>query len=159
MDNQDLIPLVEKVAELRNSCRIMSAKELELIDEVRALPKSVALEALQNGIARVSHDLGLAQEELKSAALAVYEETGEKKPADKVEIKIFKSLEYDALEALDWCRRNSPALLMVNKKPFEKAAVEIGAPVRVTEKAKCTIGTDLSSYLNTKKEVKENAGR
>lgn len=156
MNKQDLIPFVQKVAELRRSCKIMDAKELELIDKVRVLPESVALEALQSGIAQVSHDLGLAQEKLKSAALVVYEETKEKKPIDKVEIKISQRLKYGLAEATAWCRINASSLLILNKKPFEKTAAVIGAPVEVTEEAKCTIGTDLSGYLKPKEEVKED---
>lgn len=156
MTKHDLILLVEKVAGLRCSCKIMDAKELELIDKVRALPESIALEALQSGITQVSHDLGLAQEELKSAAVTFYEETLEKKPIDKVEIKIFKRLSYSLTEVLEWCREKAPALLVVDKRRFEKTAVEIGAPVEVTEEAKCTIGTDLSAYLKQKEEVKGN---
>jgi len=54
-------------------------------------------------------------------------------------------------------RNNAPSLLTVNKKPFEKTAVEIGAPVEVKEEAKCTIGVDLSQYLVEEGQVKEHA--
>lgn len=156
MNNQDLIPLVKKVAELREIAHQKADKKTLASQE---LEKTFEYETLQRAIEDFGDtvcDLENAEKELKSASLAVYEKTGEKKPIDKVEIKIFKQLGYDPAEVLAWCRDNAPSLLIVNKKPFEKTAVEIGAPVEVIEKPKCTIGTDLSSYLNTKKEGEKN---
>lgn len=91
--------------------------------------------------------LSVAESELKTAVLSVYAETKEKRPIDRVEVKIFKRLEYDSDKVLKWCRDNAPSLLIVNKKPFEKTAEEIKAPVKVIEEPKCTLATDMSIYL------------
>lgn len=154
MNKQDLIPLVEKVAELREHGKNMIREQEQFWDKIKGSPEGREYEGMCIRTGAVFNNLEIAERELKERALVFYEETKEKKPVDKVEIKIFKRLKYDATEVLAWCKRNSPALLIVNKKPFEKAAVEIGAPVEVTEEAKCTIGTDLSAYIKTKEEVK-----
>ena len=154
MDKQNLIPLVEKVAELRKTAHQKADKKTIAS---QALEGTFEYETLQRTIEDFGDtvcDLENAEKELKSAALAIYDETQEKKLVDKVEIKIYKRLKYDLAKVLAWCRNNAPSLLIVNKKPFEKTAVAIGAPVEVTEEAKCTIGTDLSAYLKQKEEVK-----
>ena len=161
MSNGKLRELITRVAELRRDYKLMNVKELEWIDKIKALPEGVALEALQRNIALIEDNLRSAEEELRSATLAVYDETGDRKPIDKVEVKIYKTLEYEVPEVLAWCRNNAPSLLIVNRKPFEKTAVEIGAPVEVKEEAKCTIGIDLSMYLKEEKtqeleEIKKN---
>lgn len=154
MDKQDLIPLVERVAKLRKIAHEKADDKTLAFQELEKTVEYTVLQRLKESFEDTMCNLEDAEKELKSASLTLYEETGEKKPTDKVEIKIFKSLEYDALRVLDWCRANAPALLMVNKKPFEKAAVEIGAPVRVIEEARCTIGKDISAYLKQKEEVR-----
>lgn len=152
MSIQSLIVLTQKVAERRKNFQLMEdIRRLAIFNsEETAEHRTVLIATKNSGIA--NEDLVNAEAELKSATLAIYEETGEKKPIDKVEVKIFKRLEYDPAEVLKWCRDNAPSLLVVNKKPFEKTAVEIGAPVNVKEEAKCTIGSNLSSYLNEKGE-------
>ncbi len=97
--------------------------------------------------------LGDAEAELKAAAVVLYNETKEKRPIDKVEIKIFKELDYDPKEVETWCRTFSPAMLTLNKKAFEKVAENLtDAPVKVNVIPKCNLGTDLSQYLEEKKE-------
>lgn len=156
MNKQDLIPLVEKVAEHRRQVAVSKKDrdwaESEMLDSA----VGQTFESRRNLLIKKEEALVLAEANLKSAALDLYKETEDKKPIDKVEIKIFKRLSYSITEVLDWCKKNAQSLLIVNKKPFEKTAVEIGAPVEVTDEAKCTIGTDLSAYIKTKEEVKEN---
>ena len=147
MNKQDLIPLVEKVAKSRRSLEEWKLSQSSAKEELEKTPQNKQLQEMSAIVGQVFEDLTHAEEELKLAALALYEETKEKKPVDKVEIKIFKRLKYEVPKVLAWCRDNAASLLIVNKKPFEKTAVEIGAPVEVTEEAKCTIGTDLSCYL------------
>lgn len=151
MNTQNLTALIQKVAELRND--LEDTKSLKNSAEI-ALEETSEYKRVQMITERasiISTGLGSVENELKFVTLAIYKETGEKKPIDKVEVKIFKRLEYDLAEVLAWCRSNAPSLLAVNKKPFEKTAVAIGAPVKVKEEAKCTIASDLSSYL-TKEE-------
>jgi len=157
MDKQDLIPLVERVAELRGCSEVMIKNRDLLKQKLMQTPQGMDYEMTCENIGKLSEDLMMAERELKERSIALYQTTGEKKPIDKVEIKIFKRLKYDASKILNWCnwcKENAPSLLIVNKKPFEKTAEAIGAPVEVIEEAKCTIGTDLSAYIKTKEEVK-----
>ena len=158
MIKQDLIPLVERVAELRKVSVDMIQTRNLLNENMRQTPEGKQYELICKDIDKLSEDLMNAETELKSASLAIYKETGEKKLIDKVEVKIYKRLEYDIAKVLTWCRSNAPTFLTVDKKPFEKMALwssdGLGAPVQVIEEAKCTIGTDLSAYLKQAKEVK-----
>jgi len=154
MNKQDLIPLVEKVAKSRRNLEEWKLSQSSAKEELEKTPQNKCLQEISAIVGQVSEDLTHAEEELKSASLTLYDETKEKKPIDKVEIKIYKRLEYDPTKILEWCKKNAQSLLIVNKKPFEKTAVGIGAPVEVTEEAKCTIGTDLTVYLKQTEEVK-----
>lgn len=154
MSTQNLIALVEKVAELRCVSTDAGRFKESAVIALQAMPEYEHLERATETEKKAIGDVLKAEAELKDTALELYKETKEKKPIDKVEVKIFKRLEYDPTEALAWCRTNAPSLLVVNKKPFEKTAVEIGAPVKVSEEAKCTIGGDLSSYLPTQEKQK-----
>jgi len=150
MVKEDLIPLVERVAGLRE---ILKQKEGKKILASEELKKTFEYETLQKTIGDFGDtvcDLEDAEKELKSVALAFYEYTGEKKPVEKVEVKIYKRLEYDPLKIETWCRTLAPYLLILDKKTFEKKVDDFkkaGAPVEILEEAKCTIGTDLSMYL------------
>jgi len=151
MNTQNLIALIKKVAELRNDLKDTNERALSLKESAERIlqktPEYKRVQIITEKVSMIFTALGLAEAELRSATLAIYNETGEKKPIDKVEVKIFKWLEYDSAKVLKWCRVFAPSLMVVNKKSFEKTAVEIGAPVKVKEEAKCTIASDLSSYL------------
>jgi len=152
MDIENLKVLIKKVAELREvqqSCiRMKNSAQIDLDQSLEGKRFAMAIERVKE----YSIQLETAEAELKAAAVALYQETKEKKPIDKVEVKITTELEYEDDKILAWCKDNAPTLLIVNKKPFEKTAVNIGAPVKVNEIPKCYIGSDLSQYLEDKKE-------
>ena len=89
----------------------------------------------------------LAEGALRARAVEVYNQTGNKKPAPGVEIKMFTKLTYDEVEALKWASEHWIALKL-DKAVFEKIAK--AAPpdfVAVTQEPQATIATDLSRYL------------
>lgn len=147
MDKEKLVELAKGVAERRQEFE--DAKQ-EKVSAERVLAETKEGKHLQWCVEDLANEqavLSGAEDQLKSAVLEVYEETSERKPITGTEVKIFKSLKYDAAKVLEWCREKATGLLIVNKKPFEKTAVEMGAPVDVIEEAKCTLAKDLSSYL------------
>jgi hypothetical protein len=124
------------------------------IEEMNQTPQYKDLLKVADDMRIIVENLATAQEELKSATLEVFNETGEKKPIDKVEVKIYKKVEYDSLKVEAWCREFSAYLLVLDKKGFEKKAEDFkvaGAPVEIKEEAKCLISTDLSMYLTEEK--------
>lgn len=60
--------------------------------------------------------------DLRLAALAIYETTQNKKPADGISIVINKSLFYIPTEATAWAKEHQPDLIELNEKKFEKYA-------------------------------------
>jgi|GEM_PF-2438046 len=152
MEKEKLLELAKTVAERRQG--IVAAKELTLRAEslMQETTAGRAFQLYSKQLEQVGESLSDAEDQLKSAVLELYEETKEKKPINGVEIKIVKTMTYISAIVLAWCRKNAPTLLIVNKKPFEKTAVEMGAPVKVKQEPKCYIAKDLSSYLDSAKE-------
>ena len=150
MDIENLKELAKKVAELREDLEANNAVYKAFQEELSKTPIGKQTEIQAERVKEIAIAMQAAEAELKAAAVALYQETKEKKPIDKVEIKITTELEYEDDKILAWCKDNAPTLLIVNKKPFEKTAVNIGAPVKVNEIPKCYIGSDLSQYLEEK---------
>ena len=151
MSTQNLKDLAKKVAEFRQDVAESKVRKERAEVLMHQTPEGKDAQAADSTLA-LGHDALIKTEmELKSAVLFVYETDGEKSPIDKVVVKIFRSLKYDTAKILEWCRANAPGVLIVNKKPFEKMAVDIGAPVEVVEEPKCTLATDMSVYLEEEK--------
>jgi hypothetical protein len=149
---EDLKAMARKVAELRGDCEGQGKVIGGLKDELVKTPEFMALGLAQGVHSGLYELLSKAEAELKVAALEVYRETGEKNPIDKVQVKMFKEIDYNLLEAETWCRTFAPAMLTLNKKAFDKTAENFpDAPVKINEVPKATIGTDLSMYLSEEK--------
>jgi hypothetical protein len=87
-----------------------------------------------------------AEELVKELALSIYEETGEKKVHEKVQIKHMTKYDYDPETALAWAREFAPALLILDKKGFEsfvKSATQKPAFVTIVIEAKPYISSKL----------------
>lgn len=151
-DKAELGKLLKTVAIGRNNIETIKQKKSVAEEVLAQTAEGRSFQSCVELLGKCQEQLSEAEDTLKSAVLEVYKETKERKPIDKVEVKIFKSLKYDALKALDWCRAFAPTLLMVNKKLFEKMAPDMGGPVEVKEEPKCYVAKDLSSYLEAAKE-------
>ena len=80
---------------------------------------------------------------LRELTLRAYEETGNKTPADGVSVKIFKTLNYDPKEALDWAVKHTIALTL-DKKAFESTAKATPLDfVTTIEEPRAQIASDL----------------
>lgn len=152
MDKEKLVELAKDVAEKRQDVEVAKKERTSAEELTTKTTQGMHFQLCTAHVESEQKVLTEAEDQLKSAVLEVYEETSERKPITGTEVKIFKSLRYDAAKALEWCREKATGLLIVNKKPFEKTAVEMGAPVEVIEIAKCTLAKDLSSYLEPAKE-------
>ena len=80
---------------------------------------------------------------LRELTLEVYRETGEKKPVEGVNVKIFQKLLYNQEEAKDWCLEHRVALKL-DAPVFEKLAQAEKLPfVTITEEPRAQIATNL----------------
>lgn len=88
-----------------------------------------------------------AEESLRQAILAEYQETGNKQPAPGCGVRILTKLDYDEDEATGWALEHR-ICLNLDKKTFERVAKAQALPfVTVTEEPQPTISTDLAKAL------------
>ena len=133
----------------------------EQISLVRALRKTVATQAdmISEGrkqwdndnrviLASVEADRARLREEekkLRAATLEAYQETGNKKPAPGVGIRVVKEMFYDDDEAIQWAiRANALPCLSLQKANFKKVAegLKLGF-VDIREIPQATISKEL----------------
>ena len=157
MSIENLKLMVKKVATIR--WNLLNQKELESSVEFDLMATELGekLTGIRKGKETISSNLEKAEAELRTASIEVYKETGERKPIDKVEVKLFPELEYEPKQVQRWSETYAPALLVLDIKSFEKDAKKGAnylhdAPVKVNEIPKCYIGSDLSMYLTETKE-------
>lgn len=111
----------KELDEAERACQwILDAARLS--DEYRA-----AAERAERAKARLE-DLESA---VKNGALSVYMTSGDKKPAPGVQVKLYTTLEYDYVAALDWARANLPAALSLDKRFFETHAKAVAGTLPV----------------------------
>ena len=114
----DLEANISRVRSLRLSVSIMK----DMIDERRAeweAENRELLDALKTEGIRLREE----EETLRAATLEAYRETGSKKPAPGVGIRIVKDLDYEECQAIEWAvEAGAGNCLKLDKKNFEKAA-------------------------------------
>lgn len=85
--------------------------------------------------------------ELREAALADFQERGEKKVSPGVNIRMRKEKRYDLEKATNWAREHSTGLLILDRKAFEKGGPFIaGAPIQIIEEPECTLASDPADF-------------
>ncbi len=91
-----------------------------------------------------------AEDRLRELTLAIYQETGNKKPCEGVGIREITKLDYDPKEALKWAMSHQIAISL-DKKSFEGFAKTTPLDfVKISVEAQATIATDLSKVLEVK---------
>ncbi len=133
----------------------------EQISLVRALRKTVATQAdmISEGrkqwdndnrviLASVEADrarLQKEEEKLRAATLEAYQETGNKKPAPGVGVRIVKEMIFDEAEAIDWAvDASAKNCLKLNTSNFKKVAEGLGLPfAEIVECPQATIAKEL----------------
>ena len=136
----DLIARIEFVREMR-------ARRLSLQSEVDQLESDLMsrYSALYQELGQVNIDLKVAEEKLRAATLEAYQETGNKKPAPGVGVRIVKEMLFDEDEAIQWAiRANAMRCLSLQKANFKKVAdgLEL-AFVEILEVPQATIAKEL----------------
>ena len=109
-------------------------------------------------VADLKTALEVSEQQIRDAAVRFFDETGDKKPAPGVEIKLWDGVTYDPSAARTWCLVNMPALLVLNAAAYEKlfrevvssktlSSVIVGMPGLLITDSKASIARDLSQYL------------
>ncbi|MCK9570828.1 hypothetical protein M0R72_17900 [Candidatus Pacearchaeota archaeon] len=71
---------------------------------------------------KAQSDCSQAEAELRKLTLEAYHQTGEKKPAQGVGIRITKSLSYDETAAKAWALKENQGFLVLDREGFEAYA-------------------------------------
>lgn len=141
-----------------NFCRAELEDQIRKVRDLRALHVSMKMgidkkwaayvkenEKLLTSEAACKKTLGEEESRLREFTLATYQETGNKKPAPGVGIRIVKVCEFDPTEAKKWAIEKG-ACLMLDETAY-KAALTKGIfdcmPGTVKEVPQATIGKDL----------------
>jgi len=100
----------------------------------------------------LSVDVSNAEDQARRAALAMYGTTLMKHPVADVEIKLFKELTYDPVEARTYALMNLPQALALVPKTFEKIVLAMPDEARpgfvsITMQPKALLASDLSGWL------------
>jgi hypothetical protein len=131
---------IQKVRELRTN-------RLTLQTEVDQLESDLMsrYSALYRELGQANIELKVAEEKLRAATLAAYQETGNKKPAPGVGIRIVKEMIFDEAEAIDWAvDASAKNCLKLNTSNFKKVAEGLGLPfVEIVECPQATIAKEL----------------
>ncbi len=131
---------ISRVRELRLSVSIMK----DMIDE-RMTRWEEENRELMDAIEAERIRLREEEEKLRAATLEAYQETGNKKPAAGVGIRIIKEMAFDEDEAIQWAiRANAMRCLSLQKANFKKVAegLELGF-VEILEVPHATIAKEL----------------
>jgi len=85
------------------------------------------------------------EEKIRAAADAIFQETGNKKPAPGVGIREVEKLDYDDILAIDWAiGHGHRGLLSLKRADFERAAKSIRPDfVKITKVPQVTIARKL----------------
>jgi len=87
---------------------------------------------------------------LREEAIEHFRATGDVRPHEAVQIKIYKTVKYDDQTALKWCEERIPELVKksIDKTKFEKVAKELQLDfVEIIDEPRASIATDLSIYF------------
>ena len=138
---------VRRVAEAR---RNLTAMQNVVIEKRKAFEEAVRSDLAATQSAMLLADQ--AEAALRALVLADFEQTGDKKPVEGVEVKSFETLSYDATDAFAWAKQTGMAVTpeALDVKAFEKIAKATKLDfVNVVVEPKVTIARDLSAVLES----------
>jgi len=140
MKMTELEDQIQKVRDLRAN-RLALQTEVDQI-ELDMMSKHAKL---YQELGATDIDLGSAEEKLRQLILIAYQETGNKKPAPGVGIRIVKEMLFDEDEAVQWAiRANAMGCLSLQKANFKKVAEGLELDfVEILEVPKATIAKEL----------------
>lgn len=106
---------------------------------------SIAAELAAYAEAKVAREQ--AEEAMRSAALAEWEQTKDRKAIGGAEVKLYDVLDYPDADALAWAKE-SGLCLVLDKKAFEKVAKATPLPfVTTRQEPRVSLASDLSAIV------------
>jgi hypothetical protein len=141
---------LQLLARLREEADGLSVVVAAAEEELDQTPQACALAEAKDALNAKKVEIRAVEEEVRKFAIGAYEESGEKRPAPGVQVKVYSRIRYEVDRAMDWCKEYAPTFIRetLDTKSFEKVAPNlVGAPVTVEEEPRATIATDLSGWL------------
>jgi hypothetical protein len=140
-----------KLARLNKQLEI--AEEAEQIEylELTETPQFIAHQEAQARTVEIEEMIAEVREKVNDLTLQAYLDTGNKKPAPGVGIRVYQKVQYDEDNAFEWCKVHLNTALKIDKRKLEKhlKAIRGTAPpewVEYFEEPKPTISSDLLEY-------------
>lgn len=111
-----------------------------------------SIAAQVQALAQAKADADASETAARALIVAIYEVTGDKKPAEGAGVQVRTKLEYDEAQALAWAREHRMAIVPEKLDAPAFAKIAKASPdsfpfVRVVEEPIATLGGDLSAYL------------
>ena len=147
--SDSLQAILAQVAQLRAVERDLVDQVATLQSELDATPLYQQLAALREQHQAAKMAVSEAEAQARSAALAEYAASGERKPAPGIEIRLWQVVDFDEQAATDWCRVHAPNYLTVDAKRFREAASTlVGAPLVVRAEPRASLrNAEIAAYL------------
>ncbi len=139
---------ITEIAEKRKEYEEAKVEHDAIRDRLEKSDLAVEVENKRGKVNDVAFELGEMENEYKAQMVAEYEVTGEKK-FDGGQVKIYKTLDYDAETALKYAVDEKAFGALSLKNVGFKHLVKSKLPDFVTfgEEAKGSLSTDLSEFL------------
>jgi hypothetical protein len=134
-------------ARAAQDAKLAEVENLEV--ELAATELAGRLEAAEDTLRQQTAQVKMMEGVVREYAERLYEETGQAKPVNGIQIRVTRELSYIPFVALAWCKEHAKALVVetLDVKHFEKVAVVLEAPVAVCEVPRAAIAKDLSALL------------
>lgn len=145
-----LLEQVRTLASLRAQVQQLTTVRKQTEEEISSTPAGKRLADLRKQEEDCKEQVSKLEDDIrKVTGLEEFNNGAGTNPAPGITIKMYKVLQYDPLDALNWAKKNSPGLVheILDVKSFEKVAVTLGAPVTEVVEPRVTIAKDLSEVL------------
>lgn len=155
MTQDNLGRLIVDIADARRAEQVCR-EEIEAVETaIAATSLGVRLSALRNVyLPGMRSAVQASEDAARDAALALYEQTGDKKVHPDISIRVYQVAVYDTGQALDYARAHLSTALRLDSRTFEKAAKAIELDfVTWHDDPRPAITKDLSKYEGV--EVRE----
>jgi len=155
-----LTDALRELAEARRQHEIAKERVGEHLLRVQAMTTYQEMLVAQDSERNLAQAILNADAKVRALALAEHALSGDTKPAEGVQVKLFGKVVYEPQDVWSWCIVNAPKYLVLDAKAFEKAASvlrDLGARVELTKEARAQIATNLDVWLTNEGKPDENS--
>ncbi len=153
--NRALQDALRELAEARKQYGIAREHAEEKRRRLEALTEFQGVLDANEQMSDTAVAVGAAEYKVRALALAEHALSGDVRPAEGVQVKLFSKVVYEPEDAWAWCTEHALKYLVLDTKVFEKAAPvlrDLGAPVELTKEARVQIATNLDLWLTSEGE-------